>query len=1015
ASPANAPTAALPIEKTSAASFDALPTAAFLFAAAWLACSLIAWGRLLRGVLRSGRLMDLAEPCTAESVEKALQIARQRLGLADLSIEVLVSPGVRCPVIWCWGRRPRLLLPRDAVQRWSSADWTPILCHELAHWTRRDHLTALAAEFFCCLTPWQPLAWWAKRRLEHTSEQACDDWAVAAGHSAADYAETLLGLVAQPGPPLQLAALRRKSSLGSRVRHILTQRTPRPKLGRAWALAIVATTGAIIGLAAICQRGVAAIESEPKKPEPVPAAAQAESKADKAKPADPSTPPKPADDDKPAGSDKPADSDKPVKPSPESKAPAPKTRATLSDLFGAAKASPEMKGPSSKSPRVTGAFMPAAPGMAPRGSLKKEAANENKKETASGEIKRYTAAGRLVDPAGKPVAGAELIWEVRQGDSKEVWDQPPSPWAQGTSDADGRFSLSTELIVKDVHYTGLVIRAAGFGVRSFNIIPSKLDQPLEIQLDPSYDVEGSVFTPNGEPVKGAKVFITSVNRNSTAKDGSEKNWWHLMLTPTERKSGVFRKQWPAPVVTDENGQFRFPDLAPTPATVELIVEANDFAQTHVRVSHADSIHHPQDEDKNWRQPKFTLVLETPWLVEGRFIDEKTREGIPGVGIEVSPGTYGRGSHHIDNIYATSDAEGRYTLRAGSADFFRIEVQPPLGYPGINDSINATTLEKLANKGRKVKYEVKLRPGVVLRGKVVAEDTGAPVAGAEVIYRPESGRKLGANSEFTKVKSAADGSFELTGTDGKGFLLVDAPNQGFYRMTVGDKRAQRYERISYPHGMLEIDVAASEQTEPFVVPLKRGRELAVRALSPAGEPVKKLKSAHAEQEIDRFFSGREESDGVFRLNAAEPGRKYRLFLFSPDAMAGVVTEVEAPEDGHTIDVRLEPCATIRGRYVYQGGASAPDVSNFPHFQIEPGTGPDGDDIHNLPFYYNFAGHEGMKSKTDDQGAFELDGIVAGVPFYLSLNYKFDDGKKYRAMGELAPGEVKDIGDLVIQAR
>ena len=173
---------------------------------------------------------------------------------------MLQSSAVRCPVVWCWGRHPRLVLPTGAADNWSTAKWTPILCHELAHWLRCDHLIALATAVGCCLLPWQPLAWWAKRRMEHSCEQACDDWAVAAGHSAVDYAETLLGLVPQNGSPLELAALRCRSGLGMRIRHILTEHVPRPHLGCRWAVAAVSISIVSACGAAFCQRGVARAE-----------------------------------------------------------------------------------------------------------------------------------------------------------------------------------------------------------------------------------------------------------------------------------------------------------------------------------------------------------------------------------------------------------------------------------------------------------------------------------------------------------------------------------------------------------------------------------------------------------------------------------------------------------------------------------------------------------------------------------------------------------------------------------
>ena len=46
---------------------------------------------------------------------------------------------------------------------------------------------------------------------------------------------------------------------------------------------------------------------------------------------------------------------------------------------------------------------------------------------------------------------------------------------------------------------------------------------------------------------------------------------------------------------------------------------------------------------------------------------------------------------------------------------------------------------------------------------------------------------------------------------------------------------------------------------------------------------------------------------------------------------------------------------------------------------------------------------------------LEGIVPGAFIYMSLNYKFEDGKTYRSVGTLAPGEVKDLGDVLIQSR
>ena len=610
-----------------------------------------------------------------------------------------------------------------------------------------------------------------------------------------------------------------------------------------------------------------------------------------------------------------------------------------------------------------------------------------------------------------------MIWEGRSRRTKDDFRDPNEQLAQTTTDADGEFSLEAELVESDVVYATLLVRATGFGLCGYATPLPKLSEPLEIRLEPSYAIEGSVFTPNGEPVTDAQVFVTSMGRANTGEQDQEVGKsWYLSLSPEEMKSGNVRQSYPGPATTDANGQFLFDDLVPRTATVELIVVVKDFAKTHVHVAHAESVHYPREQQTNWREPKFTLVLENPWVVDGRFIDEKTDHGVAGVHLVVSPGSNNRGMNAIDKIEATTDEEGRYTVRAGSADYYWVQIQAPLGYPGLNQHLDAATLGKLAGKGRKVNYDVKLRPGVILRGRVVAADTGDAVPDVDVIYRPERGRKLGMNNEFSAVKTADDGGFELTGADSKGFLLVDAPDKGFYRLHVEEDRAQRYFDATYPHGLLEIDVPAEGQTEPYTIALNRGRELVIRVLDPNGEPVKKFNSGYAEQEMDRFYSSKDSSDGVLRINAAEPGRTYRVFLFSKEAMAGTVAEVEAPDDGHVVDVRLEPCATIRGRYVYGEDAPAVGIMNFGHFRIDPDKQADSDtDTINLPFYDNFARHQAKKRTSDDDGSFELDGIVPGVFMYLQLNYRFADGKNYKVVGTLAPGEVKDLGDLVIQSR
>jgi len=226
---------------------------------AWIAASLMLAVRLLVTFLLGVRLLGRAEPLDCAKMAEAIHSARAKLGIGR-EVEVYSSRGVRSPAIWCWRRRPVLLVP-DAVGRSGSAvDWAGVLCHELAHWKRRDHISGLLAELAVCMLPWHLLLWWAKSRLISLSEQACDDWVLATGQPGADYAESLLDLT--PGKQMAFvpAVVGRRKGLSGRVRRILMNSCGNPRTGAAWAMAVSIT--------AIClAAGLAFAQTRPAKPE----------------------------------------------------------------------------------------------------------------------------------------------------------------------------------------------------------------------------------------------------------------------------------------------------------------------------------------------------------------------------------------------------------------------------------------------------------------------------------------------------------------------------------------------------------------------------------------------------------------------------------------------------------------------------------------------------------------------------------------------------------------------------
>jgi beta-lactamase regulating signal transducer with metallopeptidase domain len=195
---------------------------------AWPAASLILVIRLIMTFLSGTHLLGRSQPLACAKMEHAVRSAKARLGIYK-PVEVRSSRGVRSPVIWCWRRRPVLLVPCAAGRGENGVDWTGVLCHELAHWKRRDHISGLLAELAVCALPWHVLLWWARFRLTSLSEKACDDWVLATGQAGADYAESLLELT--PGRQMAFvpAVVSSRKELAGRVRRIL-----RDSCGNPW-------------------------------------------------------------------------------------------------------------------------------------------------------------------------------------------------------------------------------------------------------------------------------------------------------------------------------------------------------------------------------------------------------------------------------------------------------------------------------------------------------------------------------------------------------------------------------------------------------------------------------------------------------------------------------------------------------------------------------------------------------------------------------------------------------------
>jgi beta-lactamase regulating signal transducer with metallopeptidase domain/biopolymer transport protein ExbD len=190
--------------------------------AAWLSCASVilvlplfgAW-QILRLRHRSVVVADPAWCRLLDELRATLHIHRR--------VVLLMSDRMAMPITW-GAFRPVLLLPAEAAD-WPEERRRVVLLHELAHIKRWDWLTQMLAQVACALHWFNPLIWYAARRMKLEREQACDDLVLASGSKPSEYASELLQFAnrLQSGPLTALAAvpMARPSSLEGRLLAIL--------------------------------------------------------------------------------------------------------------------------------------------------------------------------------------------------------------------------------------------------------------------------------------------------------------------------------------------------------------------------------------------------------------------------------------------------------------------------------------------------------------------------------------------------------------------------------------------------------------------------------------------------------------------------------------------------------------------------------------------------------------------------------------------------------------------------
>ena len=189
----------------------------------WIAGCVVCLLRMFVTHLKLSRLVKEALAVDSIPLSSRLRWLCRDLGIKQ-EVTLLASHELDVPIAVGVLSAKIVLSPQSG--EWSETRRNAVLCHELAHIKRGDAFTQWLASLAAAVYWFNPLAWMVARAMRAERERACDDYVLAYGTAASDYAHELVEIVStlvRPQPAAALAMARR-SQLEGRVMALLNAR-----------------------------------------------------------------------------------------------------------------------------------------------------------------------------------------------------------------------------------------------------------------------------------------------------------------------------------------------------------------------------------------------------------------------------------------------------------------------------------------------------------------------------------------------------------------------------------------------------------------------------------------------------------------------------------------------------------------------------------------------------------------------------------------------------------------------
>ena len=654
--------------------------------------------------------------------------------------------------------------------------------------------------------------------------------------------------------------------------------------------------------------------------------------------------------------------------------------------------------------------------------------------------------GRVVDPGGKPFAGAKLVLGYFK------WSERDSPLTlRGVSDQAGRFRFGVDRAYFELPHlepwrsARVIALADGFGPGGSDSDEPDAGRELTVRLvRDDVPITGRLVDLEGRPVAGATVRVESIagpthgDLTPWIKAALAKRDTYYELHSRYLKFGIdlfTNLPVETKVTTDAGGRFVLHGIG-RERIAELRIEGPTIRTMRVaaltRVGapvQAPIVHRRRNPWMKTCYPaSFELSAAPSRPIEGIVHDRDTGAPIAGATIR----SYRLADLELGNfqlIRTKTDHQGRFRMTGmplGKGN--EVVILPPQDQPYL------PSWQRLAEVtvSRPLHAELVLKRGVWAQGKVTDKLTGRPVA-ASVRYGAAADnphlseapglRQVPTNGDgTTATETEADGTYRIAVLPGRGILVVRA---GGLTYPDPDPTATpdpiTFVPPIYGRGQAaaEIDVRPDTRSLTRDFALDPGRRLTGRVVDPVGKPLAGARvygqlmmgawswpCATADftvyglappqpRTIGRMLMSR----SLESLASTVLPEKSRTLLFQHEGkrLAGSIDI--AWETTEPVEVRLQPWGEITGRVV--------DADGRPRagFAIRPSV------LGKVRLGGGEPGHWPDRITTDRDGRFRVAGIVPGLRYRLTFeNADGIQSGRGPIVPPLKPAETRDLGDV-----